>query len=160
MKKLLSITALATLLFLAPSCKSKVKDADIKKEVETKLATISSTSGLTADVTDGVTTVNGEVPDAATQAGIGPAIKDIKGVKSVINNTTIAPVVEAPVITPDDPLTIAVRDAIKDDPGVVAEVNDGVVTLTGTIRKTDLPKLMQKINATRPKKVDNKLTIN
>jgi hyperosmotically inducible periplasmic protein len=160
MKKFLAMTAIAALVFTIPSCKSKVKDADVKQSVETKLVTISSTNGLTVDVKDGVATISGEVKDAAAQASIEPAIKDIKGVKSVVNNTTIAPVVEAPVITPDDPLVKAVQDAVKDNPGVSAQVNDGVVTLTGTINKSDLPKLMQKLNATRPKKIENKLTVN
>ncbi len=160
MKKLLAALGIAALILLVPSCKNKVKDADVKQSVETKLVTVSSTNGLMVDVKDGVATISGEVINAAAQASIEPAIKDIKGVKSVVNNTTIAPVVEVPVITADDPLAKAVQDAIKDNSGVMAQVNDGVVTLTGNINKSDLPKLMQKINATRPKKIENKLTVN
>ncbi len=161
MKKLLAIAAVMAIVFALPACKSKVKDADIQKSAQSALASIPSTGALTADVKDGIVTVNGEVKDAAAQASVEPAVKDIKGVKSVVNNTTIAaPVVETPVITADDPLTKAVQDAVKDNAGVTAQVNDGVVTLTGTIKKADLPKLMQKINATRPKKVENKLTVN
>jgi hypothetical protein len=160
MKKKLAIIAFVIFAFALPSCKSKVKDADVKKSVETALITVPSSGGLMVDVKDGVATISGEVKDNAAKASIEPALKDVKGLKSIVDNTTVAPVVEAPVITPDDPLTTAVKDAIKDNPGVTAEVIDGVVTLTGTIKKADLPKLMQKINATHPKKIDNKLTIN
>ena len=40
-----------------------------------------------------------------------------------------------------------------------ADVKDGVVTLTGEIKKASLPKLMQSLMALKPKKVDNKLTV-
>jgi osmotically-inducible protein OsmY len=66
----------------------------------------------------------------------------------------------APVqINTDDSLTTGLKDATKDYPGVNATVNDGEVTLTGTIKKERLPKLMQSIHALHPKKVTNNLTI-
>jgi hypothetical protein len=66
----------------------------------------------------------------------------------------------APVqVSPDDALTKGVQDATKDYPGVSATVNNGEVTLTGTIKKDRLPKLMQSIHALNPKKVNNNLTI-
>ncbi|MEO6611257.1 MAG: BON domain-containing protein [Chitinophagaceae bacterium] len=160
MKKNLAIAALMAFVFALPSCKSKVKDADIKQSAQTALVSVPSNGELMVNVEKGVVTVTGEVKNDAAKASVEPAVKDIKGVKSVVNNTTVMPVADIPVITPDDPLTIAIRDAVKDNPGVTAQVNDGVVTLTGTIKKSDLTKLMQKINATKPKKIDNKLTVN
>ena len=66
----------------------------------------------------------------------------------------------APVqISPDDSLTTGLRDATKDYPGVNATANNGEVTLTGTIQRDRLPKLMQSIHALHPKKVNNNLTI-
>ncbi|HTM93337.1 MAG TPA: BON domain-containing protein [Flavisolibacter sp.] len=66
----------------------------------------------------------------------------------------------APVqVSPDDALTKGLQDATKDYPGVSATVNNGEVTLTGTIKKDRLPKLMQSIHALNPKKVNNNLTI-
>ena len=44
------------------------------------------------------------------------------------------------------------RDAIKDYPNVTATVNNGEVTLTGTISRDQLPKLMQRVQALNPKK--------
>ncbi len=51
------------------------------------------------------------------------------------------------------------RDAIKDYPNVTATVNNGEVTLTGTINRDQLPKLMQRVQALNPKKVNNNLSI-
>jgi len=66
----------------------------------------------------------------------------------------------APVqISPDDSLTKGLQDATKDYPGVNATVNNGEVTLTGTIKRENLPKLMQSVHALNPKKVNNNLTI-
>ena len=53
-----------------------------------------------------------------------------------------------------------VTDAIKDHPTVKAEVKDGVITLTGEIKKDALKKLMPLLQSLKPKKVDNKLTVN
>lgn len=156
MKKLLALIAIVVFAFAMPACKSKVSDADVKTAVDAKFQANPDLAGLTATVAEGVVTVTGDVKDDATKAAVEAALKDVKGVKSVVNNTLIPP---PPVITADDPLTTAVKDAIKDSPTVMADVKDGVVTLTGEIKKADLPKLMQKVNATRPKKVENKIVI-
>ena len=62
-------------------------------------------------------------------------------------------------VAPDDSLTNNVKDATKDFPGVTATVNNGEVTLTGTISRDRLPQLLQNINSLHPKKVNNNLTI-
>ncbi len=59
------------------------------------------------------------------------------------------------VISPDDSLTTGVRDATKDYPGVTANVNNGEVTLTGTVKRDRLKGLMQSIQSLHPKKVNN-----
>ncbi len=150
MKKFLAIIAIAAFTFALPACKGKVSDADIKTAVDAKLQANPDLLGLIADVKDGVVTITGDVKDDATKAAVDAALTGLKGLKSVVNNTTVPP---PPVITPDDPLTTAIKDALKDNPTVQAAVADGVVTLTGEIKKADLPKLMQKVMATKPKKV-------
>lgn len=72
------------------------------------------------------------------------------------NTTPPPPPVEAAA---DDSLTTKANDAVKDYPGVTASVSNGEVTLTGEISKAKLPKLLQAINATNPKKVNNQLTV-
>jgi hypothetical protein len=70
-----------------------------------------------------------------------------------------APAPAPVVIAADDPLSKGVTDAIKDYPGVKADVKDGVVTLTGDIKRAELQKLMMSLHTLKPKKIDNKLTI-
>jgi hyperosmotically inducible periplasmic protein len=161
-KLLLLCMSVAVITTTISSCKGKVKDADVKTAVETVLKANPDLQSLMVDVKDGVASLSGEVKDEAAKAAAETGLKEIKGLKSVVNNITIAapaPVVTAPVVTADDPLAKSIVDAIKDNAGVKADVKDGVVTLTGEIKKMDLPKLMQKINALKPKKVENKLTI-
>lgn len=138
------------------------KDADIKKTVDEKISATPEMAGAVADVKDGVVTLTGEVKDEACKEMCGKEIAAIKGVKSVNNNTTVAPPPPPPApvtIAADDPLTKAVTDATKDYPTVKAEVKDGVITLTGDIKKDQLKKLMPLLQSLKPKKVDNKLTV-
>lgn len=74
--------------------------------------------------------------------------------------TPMAPSVPVPVvISADDSLTTMLKDATRDYPTVNSSVSNGEVTLTGTLSKQKLPKLMQAVNALHPKKVNQKLTI-
>ena len=75
--------------------------------------------------------------------------------KTVDTTTNTAPV----QISSDDSLSTGVRDATKDFPGVNATVDNGEVTLTGSIKRDRLPTLMQSIHALHPKKVNNNLTV-
>jgi osmotically-inducible protein OsmY len=102
-------------------------------------------------VEKGVATISGECKDDMCKAHCAELITKIKGVKSVVNNCTVAPPV---VISADDPLTKAVTDALTAFPGVSATVKDGIISLTGQIAKADRQKLMMVLQALKPKKVD------
>lgn len=158
-KQLLPVIILATTLFFA-GCKEK--DASVKTRVEQKLNANQETAGTMVTVNDGVATLTGTVSSESGKMESENISKGTKGVKSVVNNLMVnAPMTTAPVsITPDDPLTIALRDATKDHPTVNASVMNGTVTLTGTISKADNMRLMKKISALNPGKIDNQLTVN
>ena len=131
------------------------KDADIKTGVDQAIA---GAQGVTADVSKGVVTISGQFADEATKASTEAAVKAVKGVKSVVDNATITP--PAPVvISPDDSLRTNVTAALKDFPTLSVDVKDGVVTLTGEIKKSELPKAMQAVSALKPKKIVNKATV-
>lgn len=134
------------------------KDSDIQASVEEKLkANTEMTAPLAVSVNDGVVTLTGECKDEKCKADCEEAAKSVKGVKSVVNNAVVA---AAPVqVSTDNALITGVQDATKDHPTVTATVNDGVVTLTGEIKRDQLPKLMQTLNTLNPKKVENQLTI-
>ncbi|WP_153800531.1 BON domain-containing protein [Foetidibacter luteolus] len=146
----------ASVSFLT-SCKSGPKDTDLTATLQQKLSTI---PGVSVAVKDGVATLSGEVKDEAAKATAESEAKAVEGVKSVVNSLTVAPPPPPPVvISPDDALIKSVTDAIKDFSGVKADVKEGVVTLTGEIKRTSLPKLIMAVQALKPKKVENKLTI-
>lgn len=148
-------TALLLVGLYVSSCKSKPKDADIKAAIETALRADPMSAGTSVSVENGVATISGECKDEACKTHCSELVKGIKGVKSVVNNCTIAPPPPPPVIiTPDDPLIQSVTDALKDFPSVKASVTDGVVTLTGEIAKADLKKVMMALSSLKPKKVD------
>lgn len=136
------------------------KDADIEKSVS---AAIAAYPGVSATVVDGVATISGEVSDEAAKAAVESAAKAVNGVKSVTNNLTTPPPPPPPVveINPDETLQKAVSTILSEQKqsGVTATVKDGVITLTGEIKKADLQPLMQKLNETKPKKIENKLVV-
>jgi hypothetical protein len=77
--------------------------------------------------------------------------------------TTTAPTTTAPApveVSGDDALRTGVTDATKDYPGVTATVNNGEITLTGSLQRSKLPDLMQRLNSLQPKKVNNNLKLN
>lgn len=134
----------------------KPKDTDIKSAVEKSMASVPELTGATVDVKEGVVTLGGELKDETAKTLAETTAKIVKGVKSVTNSITIkAPV----VIAVDEVLIKNVADAAKDYPTVVAQVKDGVVSLTGEIKKEALPKLMMALSALKPKQIANKLTV-
>lgn len=137
------------------------KDADIEKEIAAKL---SGMPGVQVSVKDGVATISGVCKDVAFKQNAESAIKGIKGVKSVVNNCEIpAPLPQAEVapveINSDTVLNTSVGEVVKAYNGVSVSVTGGVVTLTGEIKRSQLPALIQSVQELNPKKVENKLII-
>lgn len=156
-KTLFAIFLSASVLFF--SCKPK--DSDIQAKITEKFAGSPECSGASATVTDGVATLSGEVKDDACKNMAATTAEGVKGVKSVVNNLTVTPPPPppAPVVNPDTALSQGVTDATKDFPTVKASVNNGEITLTGSIKRADLTKLMQTLNTLHPAKINNQLTI-
>lgn len=156
MQRLLKLTWLF-ILVAAVSCKSGPTDEQINQQVSSSLS-----SGVTASVKDGVVTLSGTCPDETCKTSSETSVKNVKGVKSVVNNIVVnAPAPAAPTveITQTDSLKTAVDALVASYKTVQASVNDGVVTLTGEIKRSQLTTLMQSVNELKPKKVENKLTI-
>lgn len=102
-------------------------------------------------------------------AGIAFTSCKSKGAKTDSETTTettapMAPMPDtvsaAPVtVSTDDALNMGVKTATKDYPGVKTEINNGEITLTGNIQRSQLPNLMMALNSLKPKKINNNLTI-
>lgn len=132
------------------------KDADIKADAEKAL---SGMQGVTVDVANGAAVISGQFADSAARTAGESAVKGVKGVKSVADNATVAPPPAPVVISPDDSLKANVQTALKDYPTLSANVSNGVVTLTGEVQRSALPKVMQALSALHPKKIENKATV-
>lgn len=78
---------------------------------------------------------------------------------TIDTTVTIAPPPPPVEIAADTSLQMGLRDATKNFPDVKATTEDGVVTLTGNIKRDQLPALMQSVNSLHPKKINNNLTI-
>ena len=153
-KIFLAVFLSASVLFF--SCSPK--DSDVQAKITEKFAATPELAGASASVDKGVATITGELANEAARTEAENAAKDVKGVKSVVNNTTVmAPPSPPPPAAMD--ITQGVMDATKDFPGVTAAVNGGEITLTGTLNRSDLPKLMQSLNSLNPTKINNELTL-
>ena len=152
--RLFALFAITVFSFTLYSCKGN-NDGEIQKNVNEKLA---SMPGVTADVKDGIATITGTCNDEMAKANATAEAKSVTGVRDVVNNCNV-PMQEPVIINTDDALNMSVKDAVKDYEGVTATVMNGEITLTGTIKRDRLPKLLQAVNSLNPKKVNNQLVI-
>ncbi|MFA6838969.1 MAG: BON domain-containing protein [Dysgonamonadaceae bacterium] len=151
-----TLSVFSVLLFALAVCMTSCgpKDLDIQKTVQTNLSAMPEAVNVAVTVIDGEVTLTGNVTDDATKAIVESSVAGIKNVKSVVNNLEI--VAPTPDFTElDSIITSSLTDALKDHSTVSATVKEGVITLTGDIKKTELPILMQKLSALNPVKIDN-----
>ncbi|MEP7254637.1 MAG: BON domain-containing protein [Ferruginibacter sp.] len=142
-KLLMAVVVSATMLFV--SCKPK--DADIKASVETALKADPMMTGTMVDVKDGIVTLTGECKDDACKAMCDKTATAVKGVKSVVNNCTVAPPPPPPPASLTTTLDAAtqqkVKDGLKDIPGVTVEFTGDKAVFTGEVTKANRMKIMQ-----------------
>jgi hypothetical protein len=161
-KLLMAVAIAATIGFV--SCSPK--DADIKAAVETKLKEKPDmTAGAMVEVKAGVATLTGECKDDMCKADCEKLASEVKGVKSVINNLTIAPPPPPVVAAPASITTVLdaatqqkVKDGLKDIKGVTVEFAEDKAVLTCTVNKADRMKIMQILASAKVKSDVTKLT--
>ncbi len=141
------------------SCKSGPSDTQLQTNLVTALG--ATYPGIAVSVKDKVVTLTGTCPDDACKTSSEEMAKSVEGVKNVVNEIVVTPPapINEPEITADDPLKKSVDDLVASYNTVTATVNDGVITLTGELKRSQLTALMQSLNELKPKKVENKLTI-
>lgn len=144
-KLLMAVIISASVFFV--SCKPK--DADIKAKIEAALKADPTISGTMVDVKEGVATISGECKDDACKANCEKIVAAIKGVKSVVNNCTVAPPPPPATLTTvlDEATQQKVKDGLKDIKGVTVSFNADKAVLTGTVSKADRMKIMQMLAA-------------
>jgi hyperosmotically inducible protein len=143
----------------AIACNRGPSDEQLQTQLSSTLS--SSFPGVTASVKDKVVTLAGTCPDEACKTSSETTAKNVKGVKNVVNNITVSapPVTQQPEISADSALKTSVDNLLSAYKTVDATVQNGVVTLTGEVKRSQLTTLMQSVNELKPKKVENKLVI-
>ena len=159
-KGLIAVAIAATLGFV--SCKPK--DTDIKAEVEKALKADAMMANTRGDVKDGIATISGECKDDACKAMCEKTVAAIKGVKSVVNNCTVAPPPPPPTPAPasvttvlDDATQQKVKDGLKDIQGVTVAFEGDKAVLAGEVTKANRMKIMQMLAAAKVKSDVSKL---
>ena len=142
-KLFMAVVVSATMLFV--SCKPK--DADIKADVEKALKADPMMSNTMVDVKDGVVTMSGECKDDACKAMCEKTVKDVKGVKSVVNNCMVAAPPPPPPVSFSTTIDAAkmqqVKDGLKDMPGVTVEFVGDKAVLKGAVTDKQRLTIMQ-----------------
>ena len=143
------VVVAATMLFV--SCKPK--DADIKANVEKALKANPMMAGTTVDVKDGVVTMGGMCKDDACKAMCEKTVAAVKGVKSVVNNCTVAPPPPPPPASLATAIDAAkqqtVKDGLKDMAGVTVEFVGDKAVLKGAVTSANRMKIMQMLAAAK-----------
>lgn len=153
------ILGFAMSIFVLAACEAEKSDADIKASVDKELKENSDFTGVTATVDGAVVTLRGDVANESIKNSAVDEVEDVEGVKSVINEITITSPNTSMNVPPDDNLKSSVDNAIKEYPSVKATVEDGVITLSGEIKKNELQDLMKELNELNPKKIENNLEV-
>lgn len=160
MKKVLSQRWMTAVLFLGmfTACSNEPKDSKIQGDFEEKAKVNPQLATVRATVNKGVLTLSGQCPDETCRTSAEQAAREVKGVKSIVNNISVTQA--APVVIADDAtLENSVKEVVDDYDDVEATVNNGEITLRGTISRDNLQKLMMELNEMNPKKINNQLTI-
>ena len=144
------------LLFLLFSCSQSTKDQGIKEMIATKAKQEISFAGVNFLVEGGVVTLTGNAPTEKDKSEIEEKIKGVAGVKNVVNQLVVAPV----VLDGNFSLKQSVDDILKKYPTVQAQVKDSIIALQGTIDSKKAQKLFKSIGQLKAKGVTNELVIN
>ena len=144
MRKTLLAIALFSSLFII-GCKPK--DTDLKATIEAALKADSTLSKVIVDVKEGVATMSGELNDSTVISAAKKIISAVKGIKSTVNNCTIAmpqaPVPASVTTTLDAAVIQTLKDGLKDIKGVVADFSTEKPALSGEVSSKDRMKIMQ-----------------
>lgn len=158
MKKVLFLLTIGLLSgIMMQSC----KESDEKLQTQVNQVMQKTVTEVTAVVQNGVATLSGVVESEDTKMMLETLAKEVKGIKSVVNNVTVHKPEPPVVINPDDTIRTTIESKLKDAgfKSVFIDVNNGEVVLTGDAKRSDLTKIMQIANESNPKKVTNNLNL-
>jgi hyperosmotically inducible protein len=144
--------------FLLAACTSGQSDEQIQKNLSERMSATQNDnnkkySKITPVINEGVVTLNGECQGENCADSAAALVRDIEGVKDVVNN------VKEVATETDYTLRGSVQGVISNYAGVQADVAAGVIVLRGQIERAQLQPLMNELSALNPKKIDNQLAV-
>jgi len=152
---LLSLFILLSLAVL-PACKGEKKDGDIQTAFNSKAQSDPNLAGVAATVVNGTVTLTGNCADENCRKAAEKTVKEIDGVKNIVNNIQVGRV----QVADDSTIRSAAEGVVSKYDGVQAAVSDGVITLRGTIDDREkLQQLMMELNAVHPQRIENQLVL-
>ncbi len=150
---------------LMSSCRPN--DSKLQQDVQAEMSR--TYSNITSSVRDGVVTLSGTVDSEETRASAERTARNVNHVKSVNNNimvrsTQMNPATSAPASTmmsSDTEISRNITNALTNGGynDVRVSVNNGQVTLTGNVNRSDLQRVMQIANQANATRVINQLNI-
>jgi hyperosmotically inducible protein len=142
--------------FQFAACGGKNNDAAIQNKISSVTQTTPELQNVSASVYKGVVTLVGQCKSEKDRSRAEKAVERIDDVKNVINNITVT---DNLLVTPDNELKEQVAKVVKKYKRVQANVNDGVVTVRGSIDEDDIQQLMMDLNGLRPRRIENQLAV-
>lgn len=139
------------------SCKPS--DATIQGEVNKVLR--DNYSNISSSLNNGVVTLTGTVESQAQKDAVENAVRPVKNVKSVVNNIIVREPVSTVRVNPDQTISSNITSRLNTEgfKDLRVTVNNGEVTLSGDLKRSDLTKVMQIANEAKPSRVINNLTL-
>lgn len=149
-------TLAGCVLLTAGSCKPT--DDQITKTVTNVARTVAPQ--INVNVQNGAVTLSGIIPDSLTKLDLDTAIRKMKGVVALYDQTSIPPLPDS-LISHDRTLTDVIDSAFQENhlSGITVSVYNGVVTLTGNTTAADFKTIQQVVDHVHPKKVLNGLNV-
>lgn len=152
------------LFILAVVASCAPSDKDVMESVQKTLSANAALSPVNASVEKGIVTLTGEVDSNELKNLAETSVTGIQGVKSVVNSVTVKPQGPTPEEmkkAADDALLTKVNEnfATYKIEGITATVSDGIVTLTGNVKRSNLQNVMKAAMESGATKVENKMTI-
>lgn len=141
------------LLVLLLGCSQAEKDKGIKQMIGTAAKEDVAFAGVSYTVEQGVVTLTGSCPSEKQKGEVEKAVKQLAGVKKVVNEVVVAPV----VLTADHPLQQSVDSVLMKYPSISARVKDSVIYVRGKADQKEAGKLMPVLQKLGAKAVQNEL---
>ena len=111
------------------------------------------TSMCMVDVKDGVVTLSGEMMNDSCKDECVKMVKDVEGVKSVVNNCTVMPMTEPPTAK-DERLNKNIDDITKEITTIKIGADSGIIHIAGNLKKEQWEKVKNAIDKLNPKGYD------